>query len=82
MSCGKFSLARAACTAGIIVTSHANPLIGRLQVPVDDGRSVTDGVTVEELVLRRSHVLVIDEIDTFQRTAISQAGRGLLLDQV
>ena len=81
MSCGKFSLARAACTAGIIVTSHANLLTGRLQVPVDDGRGVTDRVTVEELVLRRSHVLVIDEIDTFQRTAIDQAGRGLLLDQ-
>ena len=80
-SCGKFSLARAACTAGIIVTSHANLLTGRLQVPVDDGRGVTDRVTVEELVLRRSHVLVIDEIDTFQRTAIDQAGRGLLLDQ-
>lgn len=80
-SCGKFNLARAACTAGIIVTSHANLLAGRLQVPVDDGHGITDRVTVEELILRRSHVLVIDEIDTFQRSAIDQAGRGLLLDQ-
>lgn len=80
-SCGKFALARAACTAGIIVTSHANLLAGRLQALVDDGHGVTDQVTVEELILRRSHVLVIDEIDSFQRTALEQAGRGLLLAQ-
>jgi hypothetical protein len=79
-SCGKFALARAACTAGIIVTSHANLLAGRLHAPVDDGHGVTDRVTVEELILRRSHVLVIDEVDSFQRTALEQAGRGLLLD--
>ena len=81
MSCDKFALARAACSAGIIVTSHANLLLGRLQVPVDDGHGVTDGVTVEELVLRRSHMVVIDEIDSFQRTALDQAGRGLILDR-
>lgn len=80
-SCGKFALARAACTAGVIVTSHANLLAGRLQAPVDNGRGITDQVTVEELILRRSHVLVIDEIDSFQRTALDHAGRGLLLDQ-
>jgi hypothetical protein len=80
-SCGKFALGRAACTAGIIVTSHANLLAGRLQAPVDNGHGITDQITVEELILRRSHVLVIDEIDSFQRTALDQAGRGLLLDQ-
>jgi hypothetical protein len=81
MSCDKFALARAACTAGIIVTSHANLLAGRLQLPVDDGQGVTDGVSVEELVLRRSHMVVIDEIDSFQRTALDQSGRGLVLDR-
>jgi hypothetical protein len=80
MSCDRFRLARTACTADIIVTSHANLLVGRLQAPVDDGHGLTDRVTVEELVLRRSHVVVIDEIDTFQRTALDQAGRGLVLD--
>lgn len=79
-SCDKFRLVHAACTAGVIVTSHANLLLGRLQVPVHDGLGVTDQVTVEELLLRRSHLVVIDEIDTFQRAAIDQSGRGLVLD--
>jgi hypothetical protein len=78
--CGKFRLARAACTADIIITSHANMLTGRLHAPVDDGAGITDRVTVEELLIRRSHVIVIDEADSFQRSAIDKAGRGLMLD--
>ncbi|WP_240437561.1 hypothetical protein [Sciscionella marina] len=78
--CDKFRLIRTACTAGVIVTSHANLLLGRLQVPVDDGLGDNDQITVEELVLRRSHLVVIDEIDTFQQAAIDQSGRGLVLD--
>jgi hypothetical protein len=80
-SCDRFRLIRVACTADIIVTTHANLQFGRLQAPVHDGLGVTDRTTVEELVLRRSHLIVIDEVDTFQQFAIDRAGRGLVLDR-
>ncbi|MEU6644576.1 hypothetical protein ABZ863_18755 [Saccharomonospora sp. NPDC046836] len=80
-SCGRYRLVRAALTADVIVTSHANLHLGMLQFPVDDGLGETDRMSVEELVLRRSHVVVIDEVDDFQRGTISQAGRSLILDE-
>ena len=79
-SCGKFRLARAAVSADVLVTSHANLLLGRLHAPVDDGYGVTDRLTVEELVLRCYPIVVVDEVDEFQRTALGHAGRGLVLD--
>jgi hypothetical protein len=79
--CDRYRLARAALTANVIVTSHANLYLGMLQFPVDGGRGETDRMSVEELVLRRSHVVVIDEVDEFQRGAISQSGKSLVLDQ-
>ncbi|MFJ8277281.1 hypothetical protein ACIRA2_08290 [Streptomyces griseoviridis] len=79
-TCGRYRAARQACTADIIVTSHANLLLGVLQTPVDDGFGVNDRLTVEELLLRRCPIVVIDEVDVFQSTAIDQAGRSLVLD--
>jgi hypothetical protein len=78
-TCGKFRLARAACSADVIITTHANFVLGRLQAPVQDDDGVTDGLTVEELVLRRSSLVVIDEVDTFQATALQSSARGLRL---
>ncbi|MDG4793612.1 hypothetical protein [Micromonospora sp. WMMD1082] len=80
-TCGKSSLARAAMKASVIVTSHANFHSGRLHLPVQDEHGLTDRTTVEELVFRRSHLVVIDEIDAFQSNVISQAARGLVLDR-
>ncbi|SER91316.1 hypothetical protein SAMN05216188_117109 [Lentzea xinjiangensis] len=80
-SCDRFKLVRAALTAGVVITSHGNFHLGVLQYPVDDGFGTTEHLSVEELLLRRSHVVVIDEVDTFQNGTLDQAGRGLLLDQ-
>lgn len=80
-SCDRFKLVRAALTAGVIITSHGNLHLGVLQYPVDDGFGGTEHMPVEELLLRRSHVMVIDEVDTFQSGTLDQAGKGLLLDQ-
>lgn len=80
-TCGRFAAARAACTADVLVTSHMNLLLGVLQTPVDDGFGRNDRLSVEELVLRRCQIVVIDEVDVFQQEAIEQAGRGLVLDQ-
>ncbi|MEU6354948.1 hypothetical protein ABZ896_37495 [Streptomyces sp. NPDC047072] len=79
-TCGRYRAARQACTADIIVTSHANLLLGVLQTPVEDGYGGDDRLTVEELLLRRCQIVVIDEVDVFQSTAIDHAGRGLVLD--
>lgn len=78
--CGKFRLVRAACTASVIVTTHGNFLAGRLRIPVRAEGIVEHAMSVEELLLRRSHLLVIDEVDAFQAGAISRSARGLLLD--
>ncbi|MEV4252727.1 hypothetical protein AB0J52_06110 [Spirillospora sp. NPDC049652] len=79
-TCGRFRTVRAACSADIIVTSHKNLMAGVLQAPVESGSGPDDRISVEELVLRRCQVVVIDEVDVFQRSAIEEAGRGLVLD--
>ncbi|WP_367222576.1 hypothetical protein [Streptomyces sp. 16-176A] len=79
-SCGRYRAVRQACTADVIVTSHANLLVGVLQAPVDDGAGVNDRLAVEELLMRRCQIIVIDEVDVFQSTAIDHAGRHLVLD--
>ncbi|MFC0038382.1 hypothetical protein [Actinomadura rayongensis] len=79
-TCGRYRAARSACTADVIVTSHANFSLGVLQTPVDDGFGENDRLTAEELILRRCQVVVIDEVDAFQQFAIDNAGRHLVLD--
>ncbi|QUX26911.1 hypothetical protein KGD83_16230 [Nocardiopsis akebiae] len=79
-TCGKFEPQRQACTARVIVTTHANFYQGRVHVPVrlDDGL-VVDRLPIEELVMRRCPLIVIDEIDDFQSHVLSSEGRGLTL---
>lgn len=80
-TCGRYRAAREACTADVIVTSHANLLLGVLQTPVEDGFGGDDRLAVEELLLRRCQIVVIDEVDVFQSAAIDHAGRHLILDE-
>lgn len=79
-NCGKHTLVEQAATAKIIVTTHANFQVGRLRIPMafDDGEPV-ENETVERLVLARSQLVVIDEVDAFQDTALGRAGRELVL---
>lgn len=76
-SCGKFRLARQACRASVIVTSHVNFLAGRLHVPVIIGGRAEENLTVEELLLHRSHWVLIDEVDAFQAAMISHSAHHL-----
>ncbi|MQA08646.1 MAG: hypothetical protein GEU98_08855 [Pseudonocardiaceae bacterium] len=78
-SCGKYRNVRQACTASVIVTSHVNWLVGTLHVPVEAQGRVEDNMSVEELLLHRSDLVLIDEIDAFQAAMISRSARGLLL---
>jgi hypothetical protein len=76
-SCGKFRLARQACRATVIVTSHANFYAGRLHVPVLINGRVEQNPSVEEVLLHRSHLLLIDETDAFQASMIGHSARYL-----
>ncbi|MFE6904246.1 hypothetical protein ACFVFJ_46960 [Streptomyces sp. NPDC057717] len=78
--CGKFRLVRQACTAQIIVTTHANFYQGHLHIPVQvDSGAVVERMTVEELILRRCQFTALDELDAFQSFVLGRAGRGLTL---
>lgn len=78
-TCGKFRLARQALKACVIVTSHGNFLSGGLQVPVEiDGR-IEENPTVEQVLLHRSHVVFVDEVDAFQASMIGSSAKGLTL---
>jgi len=78
-SCGKYRNARAATSARIVVTSHVNWLVGAMHVPVQAQGRVEESMRVEELLLHRSHLILIDEIDAFQAAMIGRSARGLLL---
>lgn len=78
-SCGKFRLARQACTAAVVVTSHANFVAGRLHVPVMINGRIEESPSIEETLLHRSHIVLIDEIDAFQASLIGNSAHGLQL---
>ncbi|GAB3971037.1 hypothetical protein GCM10029978_045470 [Actinoallomurus acanthiterrae] len=78
--CGKYRLVEQACSAKVIVTTHANFYQGRLHIPVQlESGLVTENISVEELILRRCQIIVADEIDAFQSYVLGRAGRGLNL---
>jgi hypothetical protein len=78
-TCGKFEQQRQACAASVIVTNHHNFMAGRIKIGVNlDGRA-TARVSVAELVLRRSHAVMIDEVDQFQSTALDMCTSDLTL---
>jgi hypothetical protein len=82
-TCDKHRLARTAVTASVVITNHANFQVGRMPIPVrvrDNKREQhRDRLSIAELVLRRSELVVIDEIDKFQQRAVSDGGRALTL---
>jgi hypothetical protein len=79
-TCGKYEQHRKACSASVVVTNHHNFMVGRFPLGVTlDGRLASD-LSVAELVLRRSHVVLIDEVDQFQSTALEMCARELVLD--
>ncbi|MEU0689846.1 hypothetical protein [Streptomyces uncialis] len=79
--CDKFSHVRAACSAQIIVTTHACFQRGMIKIPL-----LVDGVlrrqmSVRELLLRRAHLVIIDEVDAYQSRAFDSS-QNLVLASV
>jgi hypothetical protein len=80
-SCGKFRHHRAAASADILVTNHANFLTGHIHVPVTGRPAPGRRMTTEQLLLHRSHLVIIDEVDALQAQAFDRAARQVLLAQ-
>ncbi|NJP47761.1 hypothetical protein HCN08_30790 [Streptomyces sp. PRB2-1] len=79
-TCGKYEQHRRACTASVVVTNHHNFMVGRFHLGILlDGRAVAD-LSVAEFAFRRSHALMIDEVDQFQSTALDLCSSELVLD--
>ncbi len=79
-TCGKYEQHRQACTASVVVTNHHNFMAGRFHLGVRlDGRRVAD-LSVAEFAFRRSHTLMIDEVDQFPSVALDLCSSELVLD--
>jgi hypothetical protein len=77
--CGKFRLMREATGADVIVTAHATFFMGSMHIPLRTDAGISDKLPVEEFIARRCQLIVIDEVDQFQRSVISRSARHLEL---
>ncbi|MFJ7949683.1 hypothetical protein ACIQ6K_39805 [Streptomyces sp. NPDC096354] len=75
--CGKFDQLTAAATASVIVTNHAFLLSGRISVPIDG--VIRSSISAQELLLRISHQVTIDEVDQFQAAGFTQNTKQAVL---
>ncbi|MFF7656684.1 hypothetical protein ACFZCY_43935 [Streptomyces sp. NPDC007983] len=79
--CEKFSHIRAACSAQIIVTTHACFQRGMVKIPVLVDGELRRQMSVRELLLRRTHLVIIDEVDAYQSKGF-EASQSLILASV
>ncbi|WP_433513815.1 hypothetical protein ACQP2T_61425 [Nonomuraea sp. CA-143628] len=78
-TCPKFTQTRAAVTAGVVVTNHHYFLRGKLHTALElDGRP-RDRMAAAEFLLSVFDVVIIDEIDQFQSTAVDVCAREMTL---
>ena len=79
-ACGKYEQHRQACAASVVVTNHHNFMVGRFPLGVVVDEKLAGDLTVAELMFRRSHAVLIDEIDQFQSNALEMCASELVLD--
>lgn len=77
--CGKHRHQLNLDKADVVITSHINLMSGRLHVPVLAEGDVRNHMTVEEALLRLTHVLLIDEADAFQATGFAKSAHHVTL---
>lgn len=78
-TCGRFTSFYRAVEADILVVNHHAFLAGRVPINVSVDGGAPRKLTTAELVLRRASVVLIDEVDALQNTAIGAESRGLIL---
>ncbi|WP_404359795.1 hypothetical protein [Methylotuvimicrobium sp. KM1] len=69
--CPKFRHQKAALGAQLLIINHHAFLSGRLSLPVQDEESTRIN-TFFDLVVKRSHFVIVDEIDQLQQVLIDQ----------
>lgn len=77
--CPKFDAFRSAAEADIIVVNHKALLQGRSPIPLKVNGKVVPKLPVLELVMKRSALVLIDEIDELQESAIARCKGDLQL---
>lgn len=77
--CGKHRHQLNLDKADVIITNHINLMSGRLHIPVLAEGDVRNHMTVEEALLRLTHVLLIDEADAFQATGFAKSAHHVTL---
>jgi len=77
--CPKFTQSRAALSAGVVVTNHHNFLFGKLQVPVRLEGRLRARMGISQFLLGAFDVVIVDEIDQFQSTAVDACAREMTL---
>lgn len=77
-TCPKYRIFTNALHADILVVNHSALILGRISPPMVDHRE-TPVTSVMQLVLNRTPVVLIDEIDAFQDKAIGMGAKGLEL---
>ncbi|WP_431898003.1 hypothetical protein [Nonomuraea sp. bgisy101] len=78
-TCPKFAQTRAAVSACVVVTNHHYFLRGKLHTALElDGRP-RDRMAAAEFLLSVFDVVIVDEIDQFQSTAVDVCAREMTL---
>lgn len=77
--CDRHRGLRAAAAADIVVTNHHNLMHGTIPVPVLIDGIGLNRVSVQEFLLRRCAVLLIDEVDHLQSGMFDAGARQLML---
>lgn len=79
LECGRFSGFKGAESASILIANHHAFLSARVPIPTSVDGGALEAISVSELALRTSHLVIIDEIDGFQQLVIGANSRSLVL---
>lgn len=77
--CGRHRGLREAATADVVITNHHNLVHGTVPVPVRVDGVELNRLSVQEFLLRRSAVVLVDEVDLLQSNMFDAGARQLKL---
>lgn len=77
--CQKFKMPRNAADADITVVNHHAYVSGKARVHCQLDQQQLSKIDILTLIHRRSGLVIVDEIDQFQKTVAQSTGRGLAL---
>ncbi len=75
--CGRFNPFRRAAKADIVVANHHTLLSGKVPVKVHVDGGAPRSISSAELIMRRCAAVFIDEVDSFQQSAVGATSSAL-----